>query len=389
MRELLNLFTETESRDELGIGQVRDAFSDLLFPGTSTLHTRAKYLLFVPWCYQDAERRGLRGQALVSRVDASERRLLVALQKAGETDGLIGRLSGAAVKTLPSAIYWSALGVYGIRTAPSALTEAVADSDGIVEADELAERGQRVWSPTLPPAPAGFPERVDGGFTMTGAEASWLQERMIAGASGSMLAHLLRPGYEPDSTSDTAWDDSACQLAPNDVADDLRDAELFSLAMHGAALLYNLQIAELYSARRLTRVPDPVAAYRFALDDWVVTCRRTPALRTWDRQRMWTRVCEANPRIARNLVMRTFVNRWLDAVGRGMHHSPADNRGLRSLVASREESIKRAQSRLHNEKLLRTWSGASGSRRLTYRWSQVKRLLHDVHEGLRGADAAA
>jgi hypothetical protein len=49
MREIVNLFTQSESRDELGIGQVRDAFRDSLSPGTSTLHTRARYLLFVPW----------------------------------------------------------------------------------------------------------------------------------------------------------------------------------------------------------------------------------------------------------------------------------------------------------------------------------------------------
>ena len=41
MREIVNLFTQSESRDELGIGQVRDVFSDSLFPGTSTLRTRA------------------------------------------------------------------------------------------------------------------------------------------------------------------------------------------------------------------------------------------------------------------------------------------------------------------------------------------------------------
>jgi hypothetical protein len=35
MRELLKMFSEQESRDELGIGQIRDAFSDMLFPGTS------------------------------------------------------------------------------------------------------------------------------------------------------------------------------------------------------------------------------------------------------------------------------------------------------------------------------------------------------------------
>ncbi len=35
IREAINLFAQHESRDELGIGQVRDAFSDRLFPGTS------------------------------------------------------------------------------------------------------------------------------------------------------------------------------------------------------------------------------------------------------------------------------------------------------------------------------------------------------------------
>ncbi|MBC7630704.1 DUF6361 family protein [Aeromicrobium sp.] len=51
IREVINLFSQTESRDELGIGQVRDSFTDQLFPGTSTLHTRARYLLLIPWCY--------------------------------------------------------------------------------------------------------------------------------------------------------------------------------------------------------------------------------------------------------------------------------------------------------------------------------------------------
>ena len=54
MREIVNLFSERESRDELGIGQVRDALSDSLWPGTSTLFTRARYFLFIPWCFRAA-----------------------------------------------------------------------------------------------------------------------------------------------------------------------------------------------------------------------------------------------------------------------------------------------------------------------------------------------
>ncbi|MGH3706350.1 MAG: DUF6361 family protein, partial [Agromyces sp.] len=43
VREVIALFSQQESRDELGIGQIRDALSDHLFPGTSVLQTRARY----------------------------------------------------------------------------------------------------------------------------------------------------------------------------------------------------------------------------------------------------------------------------------------------------------------------------------------------------------
>lgn len=40
VREMLQLFAQTDSRDEMGVGQIRDVFSELLFPGTSVLLTR-------------------------------------------------------------------------------------------------------------------------------------------------------------------------------------------------------------------------------------------------------------------------------------------------------------------------------------------------------------
>lgn len=46
-RRIMDLFSEKEARDELGLGSVRDAISDLLFPGTSTIQTRLRYMMFV------------------------------------------------------------------------------------------------------------------------------------------------------------------------------------------------------------------------------------------------------------------------------------------------------------------------------------------------------
>lgn len=45
MLDVTSQFGERTTRDELGIGTVRDAFADALFPGTSTIQTRAHYFL--------------------------------------------------------------------------------------------------------------------------------------------------------------------------------------------------------------------------------------------------------------------------------------------------------------------------------------------------------
>jgi hypothetical protein len=53
MAEVISLFRERDTRDELGIGVIRDALADLMFPGTSTIQTRARYFLFIPGFISD------------------------------------------------------------------------------------------------------------------------------------------------------------------------------------------------------------------------------------------------------------------------------------------------------------------------------------------------
>ncbi|MDI5936705.1 DUF6361 family protein, partial [Micromonospora sp. DH15] len=105
------------------------------------------------------------------------------------------------------------------------------------------------------------------------------------------------------------------------------------------------------------------------------------SLKGWDRSGMWTRLIEKNPRISTNVKARQFIERWLDAVTSGAAGEAASDPALRDLVGERERSVKKGQSRLVNDKLLRTWSGASGSRRLVFRWPQVRRILADIHDG--------
>ena len=47
MLDVVDLFKEQNTRDELGIGATCDALADQLFPGTGTVQTRARYILFM------------------------------------------------------------------------------------------------------------------------------------------------------------------------------------------------------------------------------------------------------------------------------------------------------------------------------------------------------
>jgi hypothetical protein len=382
VRELIALFTQSESRDELGIGQVRDAFSDLLFLGTSVIQTRARYFLFVPWIFRDGARRGRSGPQLKAWADRQERRLIEALRDTGQVEGLIGRRAGPAVKNLPSAIYWSGLFRYGILTrdvAPDQLQGARPSPDA--EADEMTVRSVGDWDPTLPVAPAGYPGTVDGGFDLTSQESMWLRDRILTAAPDTLLTHLLTRDEPPDPDSVASWDDSACVDAPDPARGIHGHARLFSLGMHGAALLYNLLVGERYEREGYTRIPEPVGDFHGRLDDWADACDDAAAqLRTWDRNAMWDLVTRVNPRISPST--RLFVDTWLDAVTTGNAAAVAMNDQLRHLVSGREQAQKKAQSRLTNDRLLRTWSGESGSAALTYRWPVVRRIVTDIHEGL-------
>ena len=57
MRQVLDLFKEQGTVDEMGLGSLRDAFSEALFPGISTIQTRLRYVLFVAWIYRELEAR--------------------------------------------------------------------------------------------------------------------------------------------------------------------------------------------------------------------------------------------------------------------------------------------------------------------------------------------
>ena len=390
MREIVNLFSERESRDELGIGQVRDALSDQLWPGTSTLFTRARYFLFIPWCYRKAAevRKDLDKAAALA--DQNERRLIQALK--GEKDGVIGGTIGAALKNLPSSLYWGGMRTHRILN-DSVITRGdaiAAEVDrthtrrpAVVEyEDEAMEWHDGAFHSTLPLAPEGFPTQPIG-FAMPRNEAEWLRERMLSNSDGTMLEYALE--HRPDDKSDYPWQDSMLKSACGQRADVLEDARRFSILMNSASLVYNLLLAEAYEEAEFTRVAEPAEGYRARLDGWAEEPNLADDIANWDRDAFWGRVLVTNPNV--NLRSRRFIDGWLDLLRTARLDDLANDENARAFIHRREAEHKRAQARLTNKRLLGAWLGSSGSGRLVYRWAQLRPILHDIHDGLERADA--
>ncbi len=89
MLEVVELFKEEGTVDELGIGSIRDALADSLFPGTSVLHTRLRYVLFIPWLMQLAASRTSSAE-MSAEFRTLEYRLIGSLLAGGERLGVIG-----------------------------------------------------------------------------------------------------------------------------------------------------------------------------------------------------------------------------------------------------------------------------------------------------------
>ena len=386
-REIIAMFSQRESRDELGLGVIRDALSDTLFPGTSVLLTRARYFLFVPWLFREGARRGRRGTQLSSWVEQQERRLIGTLRSGGDLEGLIGRYAGSAVQNLPSDIYWNSLRRFGILRQEGTAAQTVGFrqiSGSLDDATEFLEHSDAVWAPSIPAAPGDFFSFTHCDFALTPDEASWLAERIAEAVPDTMLQFLVTKGTRPSASARYVWEEPQADAATERVRDALEEARRFAVAMHGAALLYNVLLAERAEELGLAGYEGHRDNFAARLDDWNSEVEASD-IGGWNLDQLWALVADQGRPVA--APARAFVTQWVDLIRRRIGNGLADDHNARALVRNREFHQKRSQARLRNDRLMRQWGGASGSDRLTFRWPVVARLLNDIADGRRDGHA--
>lgn len=379
MADVIALFSEKDTRDELGLGGIRDTFADLLFPATSTIQTRARYFLFIPWIYQELERRRTPPADIERLARRDEIRLIHALENGGEADGIIGTLAQDKLARLPSSIYWAGLGRLGVRKFPGSQEQyhrefaAFHPTSGrrlVAEDEQPAENVS--WSSSLPVPPPGFLDRAT--FTLTKREAKYLAERIWE--FGPTVFGELLSSAEAEIDSDFVWETTfAAKLGPA-LKNQIAHAQNFSELMHGAALLYNFMLS--CDANRKSLQDE----YRDELAAWAeLVDHARPRYASWDRKRFWTIVSESMHAVSPPT--RKFVDGWIDHSLRSAKLTGiADDPTAQSLVAAREAQVKRTRKRLGNTRALERWNEASGAGQIDYRWFRVKTIANDIRQGL-------
>lgn len=382
MLEVIDTFKTPDTIDDLGVGSIRDNLSDLMFPGTSVLHTRLRYVLFVPWLLQLA--------ADHPNPQNQFRNLQLALTDSlkagadGDFDGvgIIGARAGNSIKRLPSDIYWSALGSWSIRRRDLSSASYFEFQRAVrhqasrsPHSDDPESRLPLVGNgldPGLPPRPAQLqdantstlrqPQNVLR-FTLTRDEADYLSDRIVQSHGDSLLAWLILNQADTLDDAEYVWELADLGRAPSLLRRLVAHAHRFAIASEGASLIYNLLLAEAAGDEQR------IAEYDTATTTWK---DEQPILRDWDLDDFWTTVRAGSRRVDQ---ARPFLTQWVGVAGNPIGHE------ARRLIRNRELAVKKSRARLSdtNRERLDSWTGASGVGRPAFRWNVVRSHLHDLY----------
>lgn len=255
--------------DELGLGVLRDSFSYRLFPGTSTLHTHARYYFLTAYLMKDLARdfQGAGRDRVHAEFEYGEKSVAQKLsawcdENGREKDGITGISfidSDTWVKQKPASMNWSAMREYGLLKDPNAtlssyLNMVAAPSAGKmhaeVEGDDavvFVSPAQAIWD-----VPAvgyeGWRSADSISVDLLPCEARMLLDSICRKFPNSLYAALLQ---DPKALDLCAGFGSFVELADNleHLVPGFRDSEALALAADTSALAALLHIRFNYVLR--------------------------------------------------------------------------------------------------------------------------------------------
>ena len=377
---VLDRLSEQGTLDELGIAPVRDGFADLFFPGTSTIQTRAKYFLIVPYAMKDLEQgTETNPNRLQSILNETEKRCAESLvEKEKEDSGIIGSRSlsqGGWVKRTPSSIYWTGLRSYGIftgggislseylrsicalKTRKAGLRKLGNRNDKAEDESEKddSDAGElfkkHFWTvPTYQPDWLDFLR-----LQLTEEEGQYLKHQIIMSQPDSMLAFILKNSLVDILSVENFRElKGLIRMFPEKIQQDYFLAVSFSEFLFVLRVLYNMILSAGENKRANT--------------EWKSIRMQLPETAAVDLEKIIQKLY-----LQRNPDLCVFLRRAQNAM------LLSDEEELKNLIKKREKDLKGSRAKtLHpGEFKPNEWLGGEY---LDYRFSNAKTIIRDIFE---------
>jgi hypothetical protein len=379
--------------DELGMGTIRDALANQLFPGISTIQTRAKYFFIIPYIlydYQATKPAQRRGKTPSKFLEDKEYEIMWRLgdyyrsiaedTKTRESFGVIGitKVKPQKIVRRPSAIYWNGLYTYqfintnglaaesflrqSVNPSMESLLSSVQQGDYSTGDDADAEH-ENVFKIRVSPK-LNWNENLTLDLDKT--EAEFFRSRILSIAKGKLISELLQ--------QDKLWEiyiqaEDFMQFARAALSLTLSDklkaililAHDFSELMYGAHLAYNCQLHhKVFNSEH----------YDEDFKEWIDGIEDSML----DYSNFNPDVLTANRESTKR-----FVQDWWKQIQNGCK----DVKKRDTLIEQQEAMVKGSKARLRWKKTddvkENNWLGL---RYFDYRFFQARTILRDIRKGI-------
>ena len=374
--------------DELGLGRIRDAFSNTMFPGMSVLQTHAKYFLLMPALYAFLEKTRI--------ADVREARTIVRDQEikmtyrlmdgsAKDTTGIIGadmlRRGEGYVKYDPTYVYQAGMEIYGLIPRGGNIYATLAERSAIFQNSPKKHKGNDETGDDSDDLPGNrqiykvcgidydFRHREPLDIKLTRREAEFLKNQIIRNTQGSLLSYLLDSGLYETATN-YLFEDLGYILQDKLPKELYRMYEL-ALRFSRFACLLRTRYAMLYD---IAVGADDAAGEELAKFDKILSDHRED----FSPEAIGEIILFVSSRVTEESC-KTFIQKSAKLI------SERNFSELDCQIALREKTIKGMKgSKLINAKEFEPGKPFESPTMMAYRWNTIVRtVLSEIKEGLK------
>lgn len=370
--QVLKMTSESVALDELGIGRIRDAFADRMFPGISTLQKHMKYFSLMPQLYRRAtEKRYNRPSEVKAEVIRLERIMTKNLyegskDKRGITGSdMIGKNGTNYVKYDPAYIYNSGLQTFEILRSsqlydliysaskalyspPKASKSKDEDTD-----DDAGEKSGLYQFCSFPNVDYDFTQKCS--LDLTAEDKTFITDHILKAEAckGTLLRYIVD---NSDFAIAERFEQISSAQLPSDLAEIQDLAKRFADFMYMVHIRYNYIFSQYEDDEMRTLFEEKLVEYRNGGTD-IDKVLKAVNLRENSGKRFCKEVAE---RIAANDIK--------------------EGGGLDQLIINRERRVKGNRRKIGNPAYTYGKKNRIHFYKLTYRWDTVKVFAEELRK---------